>query len=235
MPCPPHHSRPGTLSLPPPLAPKREFPGSAEQSRSTAQPLAQRAPSAEAVAGTQSSPNRLLSLTRQKAPSRGPSAGTPLQERGGRSASLPASPPAASGGIIGMKRWGWGRLKSSSAGCGGGIRRRGGVRRRGERGVSGKTRRGAGNSAPPSLAAGAGTAAEGVGGGRHEGVAEGRRDPLAKVWGNFPLVWGRGRASAPRCRCGQGAPSERLRGRRCPPRLSQRTWALPPSLPAPHR
>lgn len=81
------------------------------------------------------------------------------------------------------------------------------MRRRGERGVSGKTRRGAGNSAPLPLRRGR---EQPLGGGRREGIAEGGRDPRAKVWGNFPLVWGRGRASGPRSCCGQRAPSERL-------------------------
>lgn len=95
----PARSRPGTLSLPlppPPLAPKREFPGSAEKSRSTAQPLAQRAPSAETVAGTPSSPNRLSSFTGKKAPSRSPVAGYRYRN-GEKSLPLPHPQPRGPG------------------------------------------------------------------------------------------------------------------------------------------
>ncbi|XP_064028688.1 uncharacterized protein LOC135190864 [Pogoniulus pusillus] len=63
--APPRRPLPAWDSFSLSAPPKREFPGSAANSRSTAQPLAQRAPSAETVAGTPSSPNRFSSLIQQ--------------------------------------------------------------------------------------------------------------------------------------------------------------------------
>lgn len=117
---------------PPSLSPKREFPGSAEKSRSTAQPLVQRAPSAETVAGTPSSPNRHFSLTLQKALPGSPLAGRGYRNRQ-KSVSFSRPHPAALVGISQEEaEGGRGSEKKPSAGSGGGIRRRGGVRRRGE-------------------------------------------------------------------------------------------------------
>lgn len=103
------------------------------------------------------------------------------------------------------------------------------MRRRGERGVSGKTRRGAGNSAPLPLRRGR---EQPLRGGRREGMVRGDGTPAPKFGETFPW-FGAGAAPYPR------APTEgreRPQGRLCPPfpvPAHLGSPSLAPSVPRP--